>query len=249
MRLLRASIVLVTFVAFLFSLLFPLKEFIQMFIQITITIFVGGAGAVLIGGLYWKRGTTRAAWCAMILGCGLSSTTIFLRTVWKDIPFCVSHWGNELPINSMVMSFLCAMAACIVYVVVSFLDTQKTADMDKLLHRGKYTIKEEEEELKKRGATDKSIHFLWKLIGVNSHEFSKTDKAIFLSLFLINVGFFCLYFILLICGWLGRMSPKTWLFWYRIEICLDIFLATVFLVWVSIGGLFDLKRMYKSSKH
>ena len=50
------------------SLLFPLKDFIFMFFALTSAIYLGGAGAVIIGGLYWKRGTAEAAWTALILG-------------------------------------------------------------------------------------------------------------------------------------------------------------------------------------
>ena len=37
-----------------------------MFLALTGAIFVGGAGSAIIGGLYWKRGTTAAAWTAMV---------------------------------------------------------------------------------------------------------------------------------------------------------------------------------------
>ena len=244
LRLLRVSIVFVAILVFLFSLLFPLKEYILMFMQITITIFVGGAGAVLIGGLYWKRGTTVGAWCAMITGCSLSIATIILRTAWEHIPFCVDRWGSEFPVNSMVMAFFAAMAGCVTYVVVSLIDNQKPVDMDKLLHRGEYAIESEEEVLRARGATDRPIGFLWKLIGVNSHEFSNSDKGVFLCLFLTNLWFFGINVTLLVLGWLGRMTQGSWLSWHKFLFWIHVTLAVIFLVWVSIGGLFDLKRLY-----
>ena len=33
--------------------------------------FVGGAGAVILGGLYWKRGTAHGAWAAMLTVLGV----------------------------------------------------------------------------------------------------------------------------------------------------------------------------------
>lgn len=244
LRLLRISIIFVAILAFLVSLLFPLKEYIRMFMQITVSIFVGGAGAVLIGGLYWKRGTTVGAWCAMITGCSLSLGTIILRTVWAHIPFCVERWGDELPVNSMVMAFFAAMAGCATYVVVSLIDNQKPVDMDKLLHRGKYAIESEEEVLKARGATGKPVRFLWKLIGVNSHEFSNGDKGVFLVLFLTNLWFFGINVTLLVLGFLGYMTQGSWLAWQEFLFWIHVVLAIIFLAWVSIGGLFDLKRLY-----
>jgi SSS family solute:Na+ symporter len=51
--------------AFIFSLLFPLDEYIFMYFQITGAIYLGGAGAVILGGLYWKRGSVEGAWAAV----------------------------------------------------------------------------------------------------------------------------------------------------------------------------------------
>ena len=67
-RLLRWSIAFVAFFAFFFSLLYPETQQILMFFAITGTVWLGGSGAVIVGGLYWKRGTTEAAYAAVIWG-------------------------------------------------------------------------------------------------------------------------------------------------------------------------------------
>ncbi len=67
-RLLRWSIVGVAVFAFLFSLFFKMTDAIALFFNITGAIFAGGAGSVIIGGLYWKRGTTAGAGGAMLAG-------------------------------------------------------------------------------------------------------------------------------------------------------------------------------------
>ena len=46
-----------TIFAFCWSLLFPQTTYIYMYFALTGAIFLGGAGSVIIGGLYWKRGT------------------------------------------------------------------------------------------------------------------------------------------------------------------------------------------------
>src|SRR5690606_34668097 len=66
--LLRLAMLGVAVFAFMFSLLFPLQAYILMFFQIPGAIYLGGAGAVIIGGLYWSKGTTAGAWAAMITG-------------------------------------------------------------------------------------------------------------------------------------------------------------------------------------
>jgi hypothetical protein len=50
-----------------------------MFFAITGAIFTAGAGAAIIGGLYWKRGTTSGAWAALIIGAVLSVSGIIIQ--------------------------------------------------------------------------------------------------------------------------------------------------------------------------
>ncbi len=72
LRLLRWAIAGVAAFAFVFSLFFSQTQDLILWWTITGTVFIGGAGSVIIGGLYWKRGTTAAAWSAMLAGSGLS---------------------------------------------------------------------------------------------------------------------------------------------------------------------------------
>ncbi|RKY25395.1 MAG: sodium:solute symporter, partial [Planctomycetota bacterium] len=121
LRYLRLSIIFVAVFAFFFGLLFPIQEYIWMFLVITGAIYLGGAGAAIIGGLYWKRGTTAGAYSAMTVGGILSVGTIVLRIVWPHIPYFVKKVGNEFPYTSQVMSFWAAMVAIITYIAVSLL--------------------------------------------------------------------------------------------------------------------------------
>lgn len=66
--LLRCSIAGVAIFAFFFSLFFKQTSYILMFFAITSAIFLGGAGAVIIGGLYSRVGNTAGAFTAMTLG-------------------------------------------------------------------------------------------------------------------------------------------------------------------------------------
>ena len=80
-KLLRLSIVFVAIFIFLFSTFFPQTQEIFFFFAITGAIFVGGCGAVLIGGLYWKKGTTEAAWSSMIVGSVLATFGVFIEKI------------------------------------------------------------------------------------------------------------------------------------------------------------------------
>jgi len=66
--LLRIAVFLIAIFVFLFSYYFQHVQYIAMYCASSAAIFVGGVGAAIIGGLYWNRGTTAAAWAAMITG-------------------------------------------------------------------------------------------------------------------------------------------------------------------------------------
>jgi len=86
LRLLRLSIVMVAIFIFFFSLLFQQSEYIFLFFAITGAIFAGGSGAVIIGGLYWRRGTAAAAWAAMITGSSIAVGGIIIHQLTEDFP-------------------------------------------------------------------------------------------------------------------------------------------------------------------
>jgi SSS family solute:Na+ symporter len=239
------SITFVAVFAFLFGLLFPMTEYIAMFSAITSAIYVGGAGSAIIGGLYWKRGTTAGAWTAMTVGAIFALGTIVLRTAWSHIPYLVENIGPKFPYNSQVMYFWAAIAAIAGYVIVSLMDKKPSINTDKLFHRGEYAIKEEEKDLEDRGAVHEPVGRLWKLIGVNSHEFSKIDKGLFIYAVSMASWNFGSFIFVLLLALAGRMTNQGWLIWWKITIYIQMVTVFIGCIWVSIGGLYDLNKMYK----
>ena len=103
LKVLRLSILGVCIFIFIFSLLFPLKQYIFLYFAITAAIFVGGSGAVIIGGLYWKKGTTSAAWSALIVGSVISVTGIILQQIYPDFPINgQDFWGIAMGASSLI---------------------------------------------------------------------------------------------------------------------------------------------------
>lgn len=85
--LLRLSILGVAVFAFVFSINYTPNQYVSMFLALTGAIFVGGAGSAIIGGLYWRRGTTAGAWSAMVAGMVLAVSGVVVKqlpaaTVW-----------------------------------------------------------------------------------------------------------------------------------------------------------------------
>jgi len=79
--LLRGAVVMVALLAFGYSaFLYSPTEPIMLYLAITGAIFLGWSGTVIIGGLYWERGTTRAAWATAVLGSVFTLTSFLLST-------------------------------------------------------------------------------------------------------------------------------------------------------------------------
>ena len=66
--LLRLSIAGIAVFAWVFSFWFGQSTYILQFFALTGTVYLGGAGSCILGGLYWKKGTRQAAYTAMIVG-------------------------------------------------------------------------------------------------------------------------------------------------------------------------------------
>jgi SSS family solute:Na+ symporter len=132
-RVLRWAITGVAVFVFFFSLLFQQSEYIFLFFAVTGAIFAGGSGAVIVGGLYWKRGTTAAAWSSMLTGSITAVGGIVIRQL-----------DPNFPINGQMFWGLAMALSVVVYIVVSLLTSRgRTFDMDRMLHRGTYLIKDE----------------------------------------------------------------------------------------------------------
>lgn len=149
LRVLRLSIFGVALFIFFFSILVKPTQFIAMFFAITGAIFVSGAGAVIIGGLYWNRGTTRGAWAALLTGMVISTTGVFVKQLDAT---ALQALSSSVPFLGRIAFFLkdgltgqeltgIAMASSVLaYVLGSLLGPKRAFDMDRLLHRGVYAV-------------------------------------------------------------------------------------------------------------
>lgn len=120
---LRGSVVFVAVFIVVFSLTFHQVDNIFMFMDISASLYTGAAGVVLLGALYWKRGTTAAAWVTMITGLVLSATGFVYRGI--DPTF----------LDGRIMAFWVSIICIAVYVVVSLLGRDPEFDLDALLNR------------------------------------------------------------------------------------------------------------------
>jgi SSS family solute:Na+ symporter len=236
---LRLGVIFVATFAFLFGCFFQQTEYIFMWWSVTTAIFVGGGGSAILGGLYWKKGTTAAAWAAMLTGSTLSVTGILLRSFAKASQ-------NPFPFNGVQIAFGSMLIAITVYVIVSLLTSRKDFNLDRMLHRGEYAadIPDAERDAKIQGA--KKRRFTWNSVLGISSDFSTGDKVIAGALFVWSIGWFLVFALGSLSNWV-RPWPDSWwsTFWHIAGIGIPVFMTFVTGVWFTWGGLRDIRSLFR----
>ena len=226
LQVLKLAILGVAAFSFAFSLLFQQSEYIFLFFAVTGAIFAGGSGAVIIGGLYWKRGTTAAAWAAMITGSVTAVGGIVLRQI--DPSFFINgqmFWGLAMLLSSVV------------YVVVSLLTGgRRTFDLDPLLRRGAYEARDAAPitgEVPVRG---------WKVLGMG-REFRPFDKLIYIATYAWTFSWVVVFVVGTALNVAGPVGDAPWMAFWKTYVAVYLAASATVIVWFSAGGLRDLRRM------
>ncbi|MFA5688501.1 MAG: hypothetical protein WC959_05085 [Kiritimatiellales bacterium] len=239
-RWLRWAAVGTAVIVFFFSLFFPLRQYIFMYMQLTGAIFIGGAGSVIIGGLYWSRGTAAGAWTSMITGFLCAIIGLIILTWWQNIPF-LAAWRPGCPVNGMQVAFFTALICMTLYITVSLLTCKKPFDMNWLLHRGKYAAAGEHVPIVEKQS------FRWRLLGVDK-EYSLKDKIVASGV----AGYTIFWSILLIVATLinkwYKFSDKFWADAWHVIILSLTGLTIITLIWFIWGGLRDMAKLFKKLK-
>lgn len=247
---LRLSIAGVALFGFLFSLWFPLKDFILMYFALTGSIYLGGAGAVIIGGLYWRRGTAAAAWTAMISGSVLAFGGMLMQQLW---PGTVAPWLAECfpdsawlarhmakcPVNGQVASFIAMLTSSLSYVLVSLLGPRTTFDMDRLLHRGRYAVALDATQVEAPLRLG-----LGARLGL-SGEFSRSDRLLFWATLYWSIGWWAVFLAGTVINLVWRVSDNawSWFWWFKVWVAFGLGIVTT--VWMIAGGLRDCRRLFR----
>jgi SSS family solute:Na+ symporter len=238
LKLLKLSIFGVAIFIYIFSLIFRQTEYIYMFFLITGAIFTGGAGAVVIGGLYWKRGTTAAAWCAMITGSLLSVAGVIVGQVNEFAPFTNKIMKFIASQNGALLSFYASVIAIIVYVVISFCGKRTVFNMDRMLHRGKYQIEEPENAF-----SINTVSKFGSIIGLTS-EFSVRDKILYVTTFAWTFLWMSIFVIGTVYNVVAEVKTAAWITFWWYYTWITMLLSAITTVWFTFGGMADLKKMF-----
>ncbi|RRJ94889.1 sodium:proline symporter [Opitutaceae bacterium TAV4] len=256
-RLLRACIIGVAVFAFLFGAFFRHTEYIIMWWQVTTAVYVGGAGAAIVGGLYWKRGTSAGAWSAMVAGAILSGGGILVYKLFGDAFLSRALQALGLPVrdftvNGMQISFFSTLVAITLYVVVSLATCRRDYPLNKMLHRDELPL-----DANGRPIVAKRPRTLARIVGIDE-RFTTGDKWITGSLFCWAFLWFGVMLVGTVWnligqwGWLDWAGIKPWSnenwlgFWHVTAIGLPCIITVVTGLWFTWGGVRDIRRLFAS---
>lgn len=243
---LRCGLLGVAVFAWCFSILFPLRDYIYMFFDITGAIFLGGAGSVIIGGLYWKRGTTVGAWAAMIVGSVFSMAGLMTQSLWaghiapalQDVfpdSILLAGIADDFPFNGRQMMFFAMLCAIVAYVATS-LCGKHLHNMDKLLHRGAY-----------RRADDPSVESplrSWRSLGMGP-EFSWGDKIIYIGTMVWVLGWWAVFLIGSVLNKILDITESAWVAFWHVNLWISLVLGFITTGWFIVGGIADVRRLFR----
>ena len=191
---------------------------------------MGGVGPVIVGGLYWKRGTTLAAWIAMIYGSVTSVGFIILQQVYTH------RTGDTFPVNAFYVVFAIGWTAVLIYVVVSLLGKKKEFNLMRMLHRGKYAREDDP------SGAPVAVRGL-KLIGYTS-DLPFTDKLTYWITGSWFFGWFTLFIVLVFCQNIFGISDDGWAKIWQYYFWMTLVITIGVSIWFFIGGMRDVKNLF-----
>ena len=243
---LRYSIFGVAIFIFVFSLVFDQNQEIALYFAVTFAIFAGGVGAVIIGGLYWDKGTTEGAWAAMIIGATIAVTGTIVpqfSDTWLNDAENLTGFKNFIlklrEINGIKYYALSMGFSSLSYIVVSLLTFKERMNMDKLLNRGIYSIKEEIKVI------DENVKPIFKIIGIGK-EFTIEDKITYLVSYIWNIFFTLVFIFGTIYNLSNSVSDESWMVYWKYQIYINVVFSFIIIIWFTIGGFVDIKKMFRS---
>ena len=245
-------------------------DYINLFVTIMCSMWLGGCGPVMIFGLYSRFGTTAGAFTSLIAGMVISVGGIFVQRNWANIIYPwlekingIEPVGNFLtavskpfnpyivwemnpvkfPINSYEFYFITMLITLFLYCAVSLLTHKKPFNLDRMLHRGIYNI----DGNKKERLQWSFQTVISKMLGITK-EYTAGDKVIAWLFFLYSFVFhFVISFVVVIIWNAFSPWPVEWWgkYFFIIYLAVPGVMALISTVWFGIGGVIDLIRLFR----
>ena len=271
---LRAMSVFVGMIFFCGSFFMAQLDYINLFCIIMTSIWLGGAGPVMVFGLYSRRGNSAGAFASLFTGMLIAVSGILLQRNWalSVYPFLERQQWVEIidrglricsapfepyivwrmdpvkfPINSMEIFFIAMIMGILAYWIFSLLTGSSKFNLDRMLHRGKYSDPTEKPVTVSEARGNFLVRILQKLTGI-SPDYTLSDKIIAWSVFIFTFGYqFCLTFaVVLFWHWISPLNTEWWgNYFLVVSLIVPGIIAAISTVWFSIGGIKDLKQMFR----
>ncbi len=233
MKWLKRSIFGVAAFVFLFSIFFAQFDYILMFFVLTATIWMGGAGTVIVGGLYWKKGTTAGAYGALTAGIVLFIAGFTMQKLWP-----IYYDGADSPIDSKWLWFIAMMLSIVVYVLLSLLGRKKF-NLDKMLHRGEYAIADDVTVV-----TDQTIPTWQRMLGIGK-DFTLKDKFFYLAIAGWTLLWGVVFVVVTAYNMIVDVDIVSWAKFWRFYCWLILVTGIFTTIWFTWGGSVDLIKMFR----
>jgi len=224
-------------------------------------------------GLYSRFGTTWGAWAALVTSVGMSGLYIFATRNWADIVYpaiakmgWVESFDNALrvlsspfapyiqwtmdpvkcPVNAIEFNFFLSLLCVIMYVAVSLVTCREPFNLERMLHRGKYSLGERR-DIRMKWTPRNILH---NIVGITP-EYTRGDRIIAWGVCCYSLGY---GFLIMFCGtviW-NAISPwpVEWWCWRAVfaAYLMPCVVATVSTVWFGIGGIVGLRQLFRDLK-
>ncbi len=269
----RCVAILVGVFFFFGSFLMAQLEYINLYISIMVSIWAGGAGPVMVFGLYSRFGTTAGAFASLFSGMFIGGGGMLIKRNWADhvYPWLARmNWAEPLgnflervsrpfnpiikwnmtpvdfPINSYEITFIAICVSITLYIVVSKLTCREPFNLERMLHRGKYAV---DGEVKPQMKWTLRNVFA-KLIGITP-AYSKGDRVIAYVLFFYSIVYSFIIMFVSVVIW-NAVSPwplNWWSNYFFVSLLLvPCIVAAITAVWFGIGGFVNLLQLFRDLK-
>ena len=245
-------------------------DYINLYVTLVCTMWLGGCGPVIVFGLYSRFGNTLGAWASLLNGVFMSLVGVLVQRNWADYvyPWLAEHdlvnvtakildtlsgpfhpivvWKMDAvkcPINSYEWYFITMMVSLAFYFLFSWLAHEKPFNLERMLHRGKYSL--DGERIITSTWTWKNLYN--KLIGITP-EYSFWDKVIAWCYFSYSMIYrFFGTFIVVVIWNIFDPWPMSWWGYYFLIVFLIVpgAMAAFTAVWFGICGTIDLRALFR----
>ena len=245
-------------------------DYILLYSSLMGMMWTGGAGPVMLFGLYSRFGNAWGAFAALISGMLGAFFNMFVLRNWANIVYpwlTKMGWVDEVamildtisgpfqplivwemnpvkaPINAFELKFINILFGLFFYILVSYLTQKEPFNLDRMLHRGIYnTDGENKTRMKWSFRTVFS-----KLIGITP-EYTLGDRCIAWGMFIYSVvyKFFLAFIVVVIWNQFSPWKPDWWgQYFFYTTLLIPGIVAFISTVWFGAGGAVDLFRLFR----